>query len=513
MLIHLEKTNILEPFTKVFEPGVYGLMGPSGSGKTTLMNEIFRKYPRIAYVAQDAPMYDFLTVEEYIGISFQLSMHENPESIIRTMDLEDCRKTVISKISGGERKRVSIAIELGEKPDMFLFDEPFSSLDSRTSMSTFDMLKEKLSHIPILISIHQPSGYMFFNFNEILFMSKGVVIHDGPPGMVQQHFEQLGYEKLHVSSVPEFAIDICQVIENPKRINPPRVQHSSSIDEIEASVEKTIQDIFFTFIPILRREFIQNTRNPSVLKTRLLQSIIFGIFVGLLFFQLGDEQVDVQNKTGALFFIILNQIMSNVFSTVESFPSYLKMFRYDYKRGKYPLIVYYTSKTCIDIPFQLTSTLVFCTIALLMTNLTHRVMECVWVMFFVALSGSSFGYMMSTVSDQFSICIVITNLCILPMMLTSGLFINNTSVPPYISWIQEINPFYFGYNALSTLIWKDETIICNEKDDSLCPYSTGDEVLDYQGIPTSNNTATLFGLVILFRLMGYIIMCIRLRRI
>ena len=512
MLVHLEKTNILEPFTKVFEPGVYGLMGPSGSGKTTLMNEIFRKYPRIAYVAQDAPMYDFLTVEEYISISFQLSMHENPDSIIYTMDLENCRKTVISKISGGERKRVSIAIELGEKPDMFLFDEPFSSLDSRTSMTTFDMLKEKLCHIPVLISIHQPSGYLFYNFQEILFMSKGVVIHDGPPGMVQQHFEQLGYTKLDVSSVPEFAIDICQVIENPKRVNPPILPHSvSSIDEIEAAVEKTIQDVCFTFLPILRREFIQNTRNPTVLKTRLLQSVIFGIFVGLLFFQLGYEQVDVQNKTGALFFIILNQIMSNVFSTVESFSTYLKMFTYDYKRGKYPLFVYYLSKTSVDIPFQLTSTFVFCMIALLMTNLTDRIMECVWVMFFVALSGSSFGYMMSTVSDQYSVCLVVTNLCILPMMLTSGLFINNTSVPPYIGWLQELNPFYFGYNALSTLVWKDETIECPEN--GLCPYSTGDEVLDYQGISTSNNTAILFGLIILFRVMGYIIMCIRLRQI
>tara|TARA_Y100000389_G_scaffold204361_1_gene256459 strand:+ start:3822 stop:5360 length:1539 start_codon:yes stop_codon:yes gene_type:complete len=512
MLIHLDKTNILEPFTKVFDPGVYGLMGPSGSGKTTFMNEMFRKYPRIAYVAQDAPMYDFLTVEEYISISFQLSMNENPDSIINTMDLENCRKTVISKISGGERKRVSIAIELGEKPDMFLFDEPFSSLDSRTTMTTFDMLKDKLCHIPVLISIHQPSGYLFYNFQEILFMSKGVVIHDGSPSMVQQHFEQLGYEKLAVSSVPEFAIDICQVIENPKRINPPMLPMStSSIDEIETVVENTIQDVFFTFIPIIRREFIQNTRNPTVLKTRLLQSVIFGFFVGLLFFQLGDGQVDVQNKTGALFFIILNQIMSNVFSTVESFPSYLKMFKYDYKRGKYPLLVYYLSKTSVDIPFQLTSTFIFCIIALLMTNLTHRILEFVCVIFFVALSGSSFGYMMSTVSDQFSVCIIATNLCILPMMLTSGLFINNTSVPVYIAWLQELNPFYFGYNALSTLIWKNESIRCVENE--LCPYSSGDDVLNYQGISTSNNTITLFGLIILFRVMGYIIMCIRLRRI
>jgi ABC-type multidrug transport system permease subunit len=243
----------------------------------------------------------------------------------------------------------------------------------------------------------------------------------------------------------------------------------------------------------------------------LLQSVIFGLFVGLLFFQLGDEQVDVQNKTGALFFIILNQIMSNVFSTVESFPSYLKMFKYDYKRGKYPLLVYYLCKTSVDIPFQLTSTFVFCLIALLMTNLTHHILECAWIMFFVALSGSSFGYMMSTVSDQFSVCIIATNVCILPMMLTSGLFINNTSIPIYIAWLQELNPFYFGYNALSTLIWKDETIRCDEND--LCPYSSGEDVLDYQGISRSNNTVTLFGLIILFRMMGYIIMCIRLRQI
>ena len=71
---------------------------------------------------------------------------------------------------------------------------------------------------------------------------------------------------------------------------------------------------------------------PNAVKDESRADVVFGMFVGLLYLRMGNAQVDVQNKTGAMFFMIINQVMSNVFSTVDVFPSNLKIFKYDHEK-------------------------------------------------------------------------------------------------------------------------------------------------------------------------------------
>lgn len=501
----------IEPFNKFFEKAPHGLMGPSGCGKTTLLNRIFKKYDNIAYVPQDPPIhaFEFLTVRECVRLSVELSpRHEvDAECIVRKMELEHCADSTLGKISGGEKKRCAIAMELCHEPSMVLFDEPFSSLDSRTTVVMFNFIKNTMTDMPLLITVHQPSGYIFFNLSNIMFMKKGRIVYDGRPDGAQNHFEMMGFIKPDFSSVHEFVIDVCQQmdIENV-------TSHSAGvfIDDATTSARVYRGFEFYKIKPLVSREFAQNVRNPLLLKTKVVQSVVFGLFVGLLYFRMGNSQVDVQNKTGAMFFMIINQIMSNVFSTVDAFPSNLKMFKYDYERKKYNLFIYYFIKTTIDVPFVVTNALLFSLLAGIMTNITRKMFQLICVLSFVAVSGSSFGYFMSSLSEQHTVCLVASNLCVLPMMLTSGFFVNNQSVPPYISWIRFVNPFYYGYNALSTAVWDDVTLAC--EDDLGCMYNTGRDVLDYQGIDGEHNVSILFGLIILYRTLGYAYLCVRFSR-
>lgn len=511
MNVSIPRDDILEPFYKFYEKRTHALMGPSGCGKTTLLNRIFKRYDNVAYVPQEPPIdaFKFLTTRECVALSVELYSNDGDgnavEELIEKMELTRCADTLLMAASGGEKKRCSIAMELCQKPIMFLFDEPFSSLDSRSTVMIFGLIQNKLSDMPVLITVHQPSGYLFFNFSDVMFMKGGRVLYEGRPDNAQHYFEMLGFIRPSFSSVPEFIIDVCQQMD----INafPPN-DGAVIITDTQKTAGSTVSSGWLRKIkPLIVRECTQNVRNPSLLKTKVIQSATFGIFVGLLYLRTGNDQIDVQNKTGAMFFMIINQVMSNVFSTVDVFPSNLEIFKYDYERNKYPLFMYYFIKTTIDVPFVVINTMLFSLIAGFMTNITPKVFELACVLTFVALSGSSLGYLMSSISEQYTICLLVSNLCVLPMMLTSGFFINNQSVPVYMSWIQAINPFYFGYNAMSYIVWDDVTIRCDDR--SECPYPTGKDVMEYQGTVRTNNVSTLFGIIILYRTLGYVSLCVR----
>lgn len=515
MNISIPGNTIIQPVTSWIDKGITGLMGPSGCGKTTLLNQTFYNNKNVAYVPQSICIYTHLTIEENIRYALQFSGEEsNTDDVIKTMELEDCRNTISDNASGGEQKRCSIAIELSSSPSLFMFDEPFSSLDSHTTELMFNIIREKLKHIPVIMTIHQPNGYIFFNLQNLWIMSHGVVVYNGKPQDVKETFEYKGYRMRMYESVSEFAISCCQQMDNDtaKQHKAHLLTKDEEIEEIllndKINTFEQLKRDLTSIIPLSNREIKQNIRNPSFLKSRIIQNIIFGFFVGLLFYDTGNEQVDVQNKTGAIFFIAINQIMANVFLTLQTFPESIKLFMYDFHRNKYPLWTYYIVKTTIDVPFQIIMTTIFGVIAVTMTNLTDNIFSMLYILGFIAVCSASFGYMVSTFNSDSRICLVIGNLCTLPMMLTSGYFINNRSVPSYIEWIRNINPFYYGFNAMSTVVWKDTRLNCGKSE---CLYTDGTDVINYQDIKTTDNVSILFALTLFYRLIGFIVLYFKLR--
>lgn len=507
MFVTVEREPYLKRNEFHLRKGVTGLMGPSGCGKTTMMNEIFRKHDNVGYLSQEAPLFEFLTVKENIQISLQiLGKESESQKMIENMELQDCKDTLIKHVSGGEKKRCSIAIEMCNSPDIFLFDEPLSSLDSRTSLSIFHFIQNKLCHLPVLLSIHQPSGKIFYQLNHLMLMSKGHLIYCGSPSGVENYFGDIRKIDLY-SSVPEYIIDICQEM-TPELLE--RFHHTETLEPYAIELTPVVPGgkklgVFhkaFMCVPLFHREFLQNLRDPVFFKLRILQTVVFSIFVGILFFQTENDQIGVQNKNGALFFIVINQIMSNTFSTIQIFPQSLETFEYDYRRKKYPLFNYYLVKTTTDLPFQIFNSALFGVVSVLITAITNHIAEFVITLVVISVTAASFGYFVSTLSKDTNVSLVITNLMVLPMMLTSGFFMNNDSVPFYIEWIQYINPFYYGYNALSQIIWKSVEIECETQ--NVCTYLTGDDVLEYQKIsPSGNDFYILILMALTYRTLGF----------
>ena len=117
-------------------------------------------------------------------------------SLARSMKLEKCLETLIGNrliqgISGGEKKRTSIAFELISDPQVIMLDEPTSGLDSLTSFVIVDYLSY-LAHKhgkTVLMTIHQPSSEVFAKFDKLMLMLEGKIVYQNQASDAVNYFQ------------------------------------------------------------------------------------------------------------------------------------------------------------------------------------------------------------------------------------------------------------------------------------------------------------------------------------
>lgn len=219
-------------------PGkLIGIMGASGAGKTTLLNvlsgidkptsgslkingvDLFSKDTEsikgvIGYISQDDLLIDELTVYENLYYNAKLCFADLNEGelskrvidTLTTLGLDQRKDLrvggILDKtISGGQRKRLNIALELIREPAVMFVDEPTSGLSSRDSENVIDLLKElSLKGELIFVVIHQPSSDIYKMFDKIMIMDVGgFPVYYGPPVEAVTYFKgasnQVGADK------------------------------------------------------------------------------------------------------------------------------------------------------------------------------------------------------------------------------------------------------------------------------------------------------------------------------
>lgn len=147
-----------------------------------------------AYVTQEDVLLGTLTVRESISYSAHLRLPSKltreeitdiVEATITDMGLQECSDRTIGNwhlrgISGGEKKRLSIALEVLTKPSLLFLDEPTSGLDSASAFFVVQILRNIASSGKTVISsIHQPSGEVFALFDDLLLLSGGETVYFG----------------------------------------------------------------------------------------------------------------------------------------------------------------------------------------------------------------------------------------------------------------------------------------------------------------------------------------------
>ncbi|OLY79995.1 ATP-binding cassette sub-family G member 2 [Smittium mucronatum] len=516
---------ILDNVTGSFNPGkLTAIMGPSGSGKTSLLNLLSGRISsgkvegdiwlngRAAgcgslslisrFISQDDVMLSTITVKEVIemAIKFRIGNVSSEEidrrcsQAISALELEKCQNTLIGNsilkgISGGERKRTSIAMEMATDSSILFLDEPTSGLDMYTShLVTKLLLDISRSGQTVVSIIHQPSSDTFELFDDVMILSEGKVIYFGPQEDLVPYFSGIGYQCPNFTNPADFVfsnvlnLDVNE-LEKSKNYDyftsrsnirilkidklalkwKKSKQYMNIIAKVDEPILNPLNKLNFTssissskqFPILLSRSLKDALRDKLVLRARLGQSVALALIMGIVFYKSNEKQIDtqIQNVLGSLFFGIISQFIPVAIGVLSTFSSGKFVFQREYQNGYYKTTPYFFSKFIIELPIQLICPIIFCAISYPMVGYVLSFKKFAihtGAMILTSLISFSTGIFASAFFDDISVALALLPMILVLPMVFSGFLVNSGDTLPWIGWLQWISPLKYAFTIVTT---------------------------------------------------------------
>lgn len=414
---------ILEGLVGYAQPGqVLAVMGPSGSGKSTLLDALAGRlgsnsrqtgdilingrkqalaFGTSAYVTQDDTLMTTLTAREAVYYSAQLQLPdsmtkseklERADQAIREMGLQGCVNTRIGGwrvkgLSGGQKRRVSICIEILTRPRLLFLDEPTSGLDSAASYHVMGRIIKlaKQDRRTVVASIHQPSSEVFELFHNLCLLTSGKLVYFGPASTANEFFVLSGFPCPSMRNPSDhylrtinrdFEEDIEEgssgIASTEEAINAlvKSYRSSQTYQEVQLLIPKICEQEggsteskrshanFFTQSMVLtKRSFVNMYRDLGYYWLRLAVYVALCLCVGTMFYDIGHSYGSIQARGSMLMFVAAFL----TFMAIGGFPSFvedMKIFERERLNGHYGVAAYVIGNTISSIPYLLMISLI-----------------------------------------------------------------------------------------------------------------------------------------------------------
>ncbi|XP_046901583.1 broad substrate specificity ATP-binding cassette transporter ABCG2d isoform X2 [Hypomesus transpacificus] len=595
--------GILVDLNGMMRPGLNAILGPTGSGKSSFLDVLAaRKDPSglsgevlidgapqppnykclSGYVVQDDVVMGTLTVRENLRFSAELRLpssvrREEKEArvnhLVKELGLSKVADAkvgtqLIRGISGGERKRTNIGMELIMDPSVLFLDEPTTGLDASTANSVLLLLKRMANQgRTIIMSIHQPRYSIYRLFDTLTLLVNGKMVYHGPGKNALDYFADIGYTCEPHNNPADFFLDVINGDATGNAMNKMQSSDEIDLDELMSSRQRIEEHLveqyrsspscretlaqlellvrgrghgvrpqartityncsfFHQLHWVLKRTFKNLLLNPQTSVAQLGVTIFLALIVGAIFFGVKDDQSGIQNRMGALFFITTNQCFSTL-SAAELFITERKLFVHEYISGYYRVSVYFLSKILSDIitlrtiPAVIFSCIIYFMIGLQKTAAAFFIFTFTVIM--VAYTATAMTMAISADQNVVAVANIFMTISFVFMMIFSGLLVNLTSIMDWLAWLKyfsiprygltalEINEFV-GLSFCNHLAALNTTVFPGT---SNCTMSTpgitctGEQHLQYLGIGYTNwdlwqNHVAMAIMTILFLLIAYL---------
>eukprot|EP01035_Chromulina_nebulosa_P019573 gene19573-25474_t len=502
-----ETKTILNNLHGKASPGeLLAIMGTSGAGKSTLLDALAgrliskglsghilsngqkvdrKKFRReIGYVMQSDALFPLLTVQETIRFAAYLRIHDKTrqeknviaDEMIKLLRLEHTANTIVGDdlnrgLSGGEKRRVSIGVDIVHRPKVVFLDEPTSGLDSSTALNVIDSLKAISvdTSSTVIMTIHQPSARLFNIIDNVIFLSKGNITYYGPTANVQSFIGKI-YSEVGLGVVP-FA-------------NPPEVFLDLSDSLLEQNKIDVLTSKFIDDSAIATSEKHDDIEEATYANSFVGSSVFFGILIGTLFMNTKATDSGLDHRTAYFVFTLAFYY----WTSLEALPIFLaerETFQREYSSGAYRASAYTIASSIVYWPFYLTCAVFYCCITWWLVGLPNKATLFffhVLLTFTVLICGSSFATMFSVLvpdpmagqtagSGKFEWFKISTNPLTRNYFQSISLDKSNTvDWKSFISgWLQatialrKATPIGFRKSLIETDEWSLETVISNKQ--------------------------------------------------
>ncbi|KAH6894483.1 ABC-2 type transporter-domain-containing protein [Thelonectria olida] len=564
------EATLLDNFQGVCKPGEMVLvLGKPGSGCTTFLKTIanqrygytsvggdvrygpwtakeFNQYRGEAvYNAEDDIHHPTLTVEQTLGFALDtkmpakrpggMSKDEFKQSVVtmllKMFNIEHTRKTVVGDhfvrgVSGGERKRVSIAEGMITNACILSWDNSTRGLDASTALDFAKSLRiqTNLYKTTTFVSLYQASENIYNLFDKVMVIDEGKQVYFGPASTARAYFEGLGFaprprmtsadyltactdefERTYIEGrsaadaphSPQTLLEAFKQSDRQKALEAEMAEYKADLqrsqgkhDDFQAAVKegkrgtskKSVYQVGFHLQvwALMKRQFTLKLQDRFNLSLAWLRSIIIAIVLGTLFLDLGKTSASAFSKGGLLFIALLFnafQAFSELAGTMTGRAIVNKHKAYAFHRPS----ALWIAQIFVDQAFAASQILVFCLITYFMSGLV-RDAGAFFTYYLMILSGNIamtlFFRIIGCISPDFDYAIKFAVVIITLFVTTSGYIIQYQSEKEWLRWIYWVNVLGLSFSSMMQNEFMRIDMTCTA--DSLIPSGPGYDDINYQ---------------------------------
>jgi len=496
------------------KPGrMLAIMGPSGAGKSTLLHALagrVKDSPKLrlqglryvnghpvcedcmlpaAFIEQEAVFFPHMTVRETLNFRVELKLGKQSSKAVRDELVDELMEQVgLSKsadtivgdnkvrgISGGERKRLSIAVEMISSPSLVFLDEPTSGLDSTAAMTLVNTLRTLADQGKTVIAvIHQPSQSVFAKFDDVLLVSEGKQMYFGELKEVRNYMEKMGYAADEETGTAEHVLDCIsrqpmdgESLEDASgRFD--KIADAASADNPDLGLESVDKDVLehpvstiarqsgprsgllTQFGLLFKRSFREVARGKTAIIVKTVQQVSIALIYGGIY-GLGNNQASIQDRFGLMSLIAIGSANMAVAASIRTFPKEKAIVSGELAAGMYNTLPYFIGKALSELPLVGVFNSLFGTILYRLTGLSKmagKFGKFLGLLSTHGLACEATGLLIGAISPNSDVALAIFPAIIVLNIIFDGKNISEENTPRILRWIPKVGLIRWGFEGL-----------------------------------------------------------------